>query len=181
MRLRWRRPRFSAFTVSEMSFTRRTCEKPLATTHARMKKAATRNGQAGPRLTRLAQRTTTTRMPAAQATKRRAMKRKETMRRRISRAWGRFPGVATNEGWRAAKWGMRSTFEGRGALKPAMRAPLIVAFLLCAAAAHAADIPAVERAVIEGTNRFRQEEGLASVRPDSTLDRTAREFADYLA
>ena len=62
-----------------------------------------------------------------------------------------------------------------------MRAPLLVAFLLCAAAAHAADIPAVERAVIEGTNRFRHEEGLASVRPDSTLDRTAREFADYLA
>ena len=62
-----------------------------------------------------------------------------------------------------------------------MRRLLASCLLLFAGAAGAADSPAVERAIIEGTNRFRHEQGLATVRPDSILDRTAHEFAEYLA
>lgn len=62
-----------------------------------------------------------------------------------------------------------------------MRRLLACVLLLVAGAARAADIPAVERAIVEGTNRFRHEQGVGAVRPDSTLDRTAREFAAYLA
>lgn len=62
-----------------------------------------------------------------------------------------------------------------------MRRLLAVTLFILACGARAADIPAVERAIVEGTNRFRQEEGVGSVRPDSMLDRAAHEFAQYLA
>lgn len=62
-----------------------------------------------------------------------------------------------------------------------MRGLLLCGFLLLSCLARGADIPAVERAIIDGTNRFRNEQGVGSVRPDSTLDSTAREFAEYLA
>jgi len=60
------------------------------------------------------------------------------------------------------------------------RLAVLLSLLLCGAA-QAADVVAVERAIVEGTNRFRHEERLGSVRPDSQLDRTAHEFAEYLA
>jgi uncharacterized protein YkwD len=58
---------------------------------------------------------------------------------------------------------------------------LAVFILLAALGARAADLPAVERSVIEGTNRFRQSQGLGPVHTDSMLDRAARDFAQYLA
>jgi len=62
-----------------------------------------------------------------------------------------------------------------------MRRLLAASLVLLACGARAADISAVERGIVEGTNRFRHEEGVASVHPDSMLDRAARDFAQYLA
>lgn len=61
----------------------------------------------------------------------------------------------------------------------------LAGILLLAAAAPAlaqrADIPQVERLVVEQTNRFRHEQGLAPVKPDRGLAKAAHEFADYMA
>ncbi|HXF78521.1 MAG TPA: CAP domain-containing protein [Usitatibacter sp.] len=62
-----------------------------------------------------------------------------------------------------------------------MRRFLASCLAVLAWGARAADIPSVERAILEGTNRFRHEQGVGVVRPDSMLDRTARDFAEYLA
>jgi uncharacterized protein YkwD len=62
-----------------------------------------------------------------------------------------------------------------------MRAILAVLLLSAAAGVCAADIAAVERGIVEGTNRFRHEHGLGTVKSDTTLDRVARHFATYLA
>jgi uncharacterized protein YkwD len=62
-----------------------------------------------------------------------------------------------------------------------MRRFLASCLMVLACGARAADIPAVERAIVEATNRFRVEQGVGDVRSDSTLDRTARDFAEFLA
>lgn len=58
---------------------------------------------------------------------------------------------------------------------------IVVLAVLAAMGARAADLPAVERSVIEGTNRFRHSHGLEPVHRDATLERAARDFAAYLA
>jgi len=62
-----------------------------------------------------------------------------------------------------------------------MRATIALLLLCSAAGAFAADIATVERGILEGTNRFRHEQGVGSVKSDATLDRVARRFATYLA
>jgi uncharacterized protein YkwD len=47
--------------------------------------------------------------------------------------------------------------------------------------AQRVDIPQAERLVVEQTNRFRHEQGLAPVKPDRGLEKAAHEFADYMA
>jgi uncharacterized protein YkwD len=77
--------------------------------------------------------------------------------------------------------GKRVNFSGARRVVGAMRRLVVCLFLSFCGVVQAADIVAVERAIVEGTNRFRHEQGVGSVRPDSMLDRTAHEFAEYLA
>ena len=75
---------------------------------------------------------------------------------------------------------MRSTIS-RGWRCTGMHRFLAVLAILAALGARAADLPAVERSIIEGTNRFRHSQGLEPVHRDAVLERAARDFVAYLA
>src|SRR5204863_5012123 len=49
------------------------------------------------------------------------------------------------------------------------------------AAEQRADLPRAEALVLEGTNAFRRELGLAPVKRNALLEETARSFAQYMA
>ena len=53
--------------------------------------------------------------------------------------------------------------------------------LACGVAEARVDANEVERIVVEDTNEFRQENGLATTRPAAGLRRTAEDFAAYMA
>jgi uncharacterized protein YkwD len=58
------------------------------------------------------------------------------------------------------------------------------AFAGCAASSAAEkhpDLPRVEALVVEGTNAFRREQRLAPVERNALLEKTARDFAEYMA
>lgn len=63
----------------------------------------------------------------------------------------------------------------------ARRTALSALFALAAFGAHAADVAQTAVRVVEGTNAFRNSQGLSPVQPNAQLEKAAVEFARYMA